>query len=559
MLSKRFCLVRAFSLFAIAMIVLSACNTAGKPTVVIISPASGSEFKDGDTVSIQSASVDSTGISRVELVVDNVVVRTDTSPTPQGQPSLAVTQTWKATQGNHVIVVRAYNTAGAMSDPVAVAVSIVSSTGQVAPTVTSIVPPPLTLPTTVATPAPQPSVTNVPGTAGCVNDSAFVTDVTVPDGTKYAPGQSFNKIWRLSNSGSCPWVAGYQLAFVSGAAMTASTAVNVPPTAPGATADISAPMTAPSTGGSITGVWRMRNAAGTFFGKNVTVVINVVTSSSSSSSSSSTGACSGTPTITSFTASTSTISAASSITVALGTTVALNWGLVSNADSASIDHGIDGVETPGTKTVNPTTTTTWTLTATCGSNTKTAQVKVTVLTLPPPVMVVYDFVANASAAAWKNNDGTLLTFPGVGNESTGFVRYVNSPSSIMEDGSTPSRCLETHPKWVTGGKITGTYLSLPPSYIVQSSDHFYATVGFLNGAKTSANDANVAFQVWYRSTGSGNHNWVFNHAYSGSLVNINIDLSPYVGQGGDFILEVDALNTGASRDWACWVNAGISR
>jgi hypothetical protein len=34
--------------------------------------------------------------------------------------------------------------------------------------------------------------------------SAFVTDVTVPDNTAYLPGASFNKTWRLRNTGTTP-------------------------------------------------------------------------------------------------------------------------------------------------------------------------------------------------------------------------------------------------------------------------------------------------------------------------------------------------------------------
>src|SRR5512143_3278895 len=33
----------------------------------------------------------------------------------------------------------------------------------------------------------------------------FVADVTVPDGTSYAPGTTFTKTWRLKNIGSCTW------------------------------------------------------------------------------------------------------------------------------------------------------------------------------------------------------------------------------------------------------------------------------------------------------------------------------------------------------------------
>ena len=33
----------------------------------------------------------------------------------------------------------------------------------------------------------------------------FIADVTVPDGTNFAPGTAFKKTWRLKNIGTCAW------------------------------------------------------------------------------------------------------------------------------------------------------------------------------------------------------------------------------------------------------------------------------------------------------------------------------------------------------------------
>jgi hypothetical protein len=81
--------------------------------------------------------------------------------------------------------------------------------------------------------------------------------------------------------------------------------------------------------------------------------------------------CVGLPNIASFSASPSTITQGNSTT--------LTWGAVTNADSVSIEPGIGGVTTPGSRSVAPGTTTTYTLTARCGSNTQTRQTTVTVL------------------------------------------------------------------------------------------------------------------------------------------------------------------------------------
>ncbi len=87
----------------------AACSLAPKPVIVLSSPPHGSQFQEGEDVAFQSTATDSTGVTRVDLMVDGIVVRTDPSPNPQGQSSFTLIQTWKATPGNHTISVRAAN------------------------------------------------------------------------------------------------------------------------------------------------------------------------------------------------------------------------------------------------------------------------------------------------------------------------------------------------------------------------------------------------------------------------------------------------------------------
>lgn len=105
----------------------------------------------------------------------------------------------------------------------------------------------------------------------------FVSDVTIPDGTVMAPGQSFTKTWKLKNSGATSW-SGYNLTFVGGDQMAAPSSVSVPMTPPGVTVDISVPMTAPKNAGNHRGSWQMTNRDGKFFGQDVFVLINVKSS-----------------------------------------------------------------------------------------------------------------------------------------------------------------------------------------------------------------------------------------------------------------------------------------
>jgi hypothetical protein len=199
---------------------LSACAAMGKPSVVIMSPPSGSQYYEGEDIAVQTSATDSVGVVRVELVVDGIVTRVDPSPTAQGQPNFTLIQTWKATTGVHTILVRAYNAAGAVSDPSGVSVNVLQRIAQaptLTPTIPSVPPPsgvtvtPSPVPPTI-TPSPVPPA---PGPSSCTNTAAFVQDVTVPDGTNWAPGQAFNKIWQVRNTGTCTW-SGYQLAFASG-------------------------------------------------------------------------------------------------------------------------------------------------------------------------------------------------------------------------------------------------------------------------------------------------------------------------------------------------------
>lgn len=95
----------------------------------------------------------------------------------------------------------------------------------------------------------------------------FVADVTVPDGTYFSAGASFNKTWRLKNIGTCTWTSGYSLVFVDGSQMGAPASVALTANvAPGGTVDLTAAMTAPSAAGTYRGNWKLKNAIAVQFG-----------------------------------------------------------------------------------------------------------------------------------------------------------------------------------------------------------------------------------------------------------------------------------------------------
>jgi hypothetical protein len=151
--------------------------------------------------------------------------------------------------------------------------------------------------TPTAAPSGTPEATNTApatavATAGSCTGLAFVADVTIPDNTTMTPGQQFTKTWRVRNTGSCAWQAGFSLRFIGGEAMGGSSASLGNAVQPGNTADISVAMTAPTTPGTYRGNWRMTNATGSYFGDEVYVLIIV-----GSATATPTGSASSTPTV----------------------------------------------------------------------------------------------------------------------------------------------------------------------------------------------------------------------------------------------------------------------
>ncbi len=129
---------------------------------------------------------------------------------------------------------------------------------------------PLPTATTPPTATMIPSVTVVPSATAVpipCNRAGFVSDITVPDNTTFAPNTAFVKTWRLQNTGSCTWGTGYTLAFHSGNSMNGPASVNLPATiAPGQTVDVSVSLKSPGTAGSYIGNWMLKTPSGAYFG-----------------------------------------------------------------------------------------------------------------------------------------------------------------------------------------------------------------------------------------------------------------------------------------------------
>lgn len=97
------------------------------------------------------------------------------------------------------------------------------------------------------------------------DESTFVADVTVPDGTIMPPYLMFEKIWRVRNSGTVPWI-GRWLArdgAPGGYGVPRSPyRVRIPDTQPGEEVDLVVPVRAQALEGSSQAHWKMVDDAG---------------------------------------------------------------------------------------------------------------------------------------------------------------------------------------------------------------------------------------------------------------------------------------------------------
>lgn len=165
--------------------------------------------------------------------------------------------------------------------------SAVTPTTETLPTLTATITPTATLastqtplltltlpaqPKTFATPLPY--LTNVTGYSSCDN-SNYLSDITIKDGTVLMPGEPFKKIWRLENTGNCAWREDYSLIFVSGYDMDGETTTINQYVAQGDTAKITVDLVAPDVEGTYTGYWILTNRENQVFGDTIYVQIIV--------------------------------------------------------------------------------------------------------------------------------------------------------------------------------------------------------------------------------------------------------------------------------------------
>ncbi|HUI88904.1 MAG TPA: NBR1-Ig-like domain-containing protein [Anaerolineales bacterium] len=137
---------------------------------------------------------------------------------------------------------------------------------------------PTLLPNFTTTPTLTPTPAAHPGAAPIVlcNEYSWddtTVDVNVPDNTQMTAGQSFVKTWKVKNSGTCTWGAGYQIIFSSGTNMSGQPQSLPIPVTPGQEIEISVNFIAPNQPGSYSSAWTLDSGGDTvlthFFGSDI--------------------------------------------------------------------------------------------------------------------------------------------------------------------------------------------------------------------------------------------------------------------------------------------------
>ncbi len=123
-------------------------------------------------------------------------------------------------------------------------------------------------PTATVTSTSEPTSTRTPIPIVEICDwAAYLSDVTIPDGSMLTPNAEFVKTWRVQNIGVCTWNSDYDLVFDEGDGMDADSSVSIGKKVyPGNTVDLSVSLKAPKESGHYRGYWKLRNQYNVTFG-----------------------------------------------------------------------------------------------------------------------------------------------------------------------------------------------------------------------------------------------------------------------------------------------------
>jgi hypothetical protein len=129
-------------------------------------------------------------------------------------------------------------------------------------------------------PTSTPTLTPYPTTdpSQSINNSKFIADVTVPDGSDFVKNERFIKTWRFKNTGQTTWTKFYKFMYVDGKLTGADGLLTVylpNDVKPGETVDISVPFISPGELGTYTSYWKLYTDQGVPFGETCSITIDV--------------------------------------------------------------------------------------------------------------------------------------------------------------------------------------------------------------------------------------------------------------------------------------------
>jgi hypothetical protein len=107
------------------------------------------------------------------------------------------------------------------------------------------------------------------------NNSRYIADITIPDGSTLEANSEFVKTWRVENTGEQTWGPGFSLVHVKGEPMTGQVRQPLPLVRPGERANVSINLTAPAHQGNYRSDWQMEDDDGRRFGQVLFLEINV--------------------------------------------------------------------------------------------------------------------------------------------------------------------------------------------------------------------------------------------------------------------------------------------
>jgi len=116
---------------------------------------------------------------------------------------------------------------------------------------------------------PLPTIVTGQGTItpSCTNRAEFVKNLTISDRTALGPEQTFAKVWRLKNVGTCTWTTAYSIAFYNGDVMGDTLMAFLPQTVhPGEALDLRLDLISPALPSLYTGFWLLKDEIGQQFG-----------------------------------------------------------------------------------------------------------------------------------------------------------------------------------------------------------------------------------------------------------------------------------------------------